>query len=1196
MPERTESASIDANAAVETSLRPDDWFDLTNRIVVRWYGKTKDEPFIPPISHPRVPPMESKTSATSRYLLASMICVTLCHFGLADDAPVSYSDQVVADRPVAYWTFEQETANSKSLNFGGNPGSVSGTFVGAVKLGTKGPQPPSFPLFGSANRALSLDGAGSFIRVTDLGEKSFLDFSQGDSITLEAWVNPVAIAEGQQVYIIGKGRTQNPGVPPDNQNYALRLRGIDGTGRVSFLFRSEKKPGGGTRDDFHRWNSHAGITPDSEWHHVAVVYTFGTPESIRAYVDGQESKGEWDIGGATTSPPVVDDDELWIGSSMGGNPSSSFQGSLDEVAIYRHIVPAKRLQSRYQAVVIDPRDAEIAAAQDLPADQVLVELFDKLPANEQWLLARRSPTLRYTQDGFGFVRVPNRYLARGVLGDWSDSLMLRARSRLTTQRGGPVNFLLRYKSEARLYVDGSLVAKTNKMSRNASGHESVPKRVISSRQDVHALPPGMQEQLVTLNLSPGDHIVRLDAVVGGKGVRLELGDLSVAFASAGQSMQLLTAPGVSSIGVIDDAWQAYRGTMADTMRQLDTKHRRVASAQWREYWQFRHELARDTTAEQPTIEVPQVPDSMPIHNEVDHFIGARLVENAMPPAALTGDLAFLRRVTLDTVGVVPSLDEINAFLQDARYNRRAIVIDRLLADSRWADHWVGYWQDVLAENPGILKPKLNNTGPFRWWIHESFLDNKPMDQFVTELVLMEGSKYAGGPAGFGMATENDAPMAAKAHVLAQAFLGLNMKCARCHDAPYHPFKQEQLFNLAAMLNRKATKLPKTSTVPIDEGGHKPLIEISLKPGVTIEPVWPFSHLNSELASGVLNDEEDHRERLAASITSPGNKRFAKVMANRLWHRYLGRGLVEPLDDWESESRTESHPVLLDFLAREFVLHDYDFKHLARLILNSHAYQREPAGGSPDPESNIFAAPARRRMSAEQLVDSLFVISGKQMDAEALTLDPEGRRPSSTFLNLGVPRRSWQFTSLSNERDRPALALPMAQNIIDLLVAYGWRDARPNPISVREEVATMLQPLMLSNGVVGRRAVLLSDDHAITHLCLQKQPLTKLVDQVCLQVLSRMPTRDEAAMFVELLAEGYESRVLADEPEIRPEKFYNPVSWSNHLSAEATRIKQQMERAVRAGDPPTKRLVADWRQRMEDLVWSLINSPEFVFLP
>jgi hypothetical protein len=1137
--------------------------------------------------------MHSKTLAARRILLACLICASTCHTAFSNDPPASYSDQVLADRPVAYWTFEEETAHS--LKFGDTAG-LPGSIVGAAKLGTKGPQPPSFPLFAPANRALSLNGAGSFIRVADMGEKSLLDFGQGDSITLEAWVNPAAIAEGQQVYVIGKGRTQNPGLPPDNQNFALRLRGIDGTGRVSFLFRSKKKPEGGTRDDFHRWNSHSGITPDGAWHHIAVVYTFGEPDSIRAYVDGHESKGDWDIGGATTDPPVVDDDELWIGSSMGGSSSSSFQGSLDEVAIYRHLVSAKRLQARYQAVVVDPRDAEIAAAEDLPADQVLVELFDKSPSNQQWSLERSTPTVRYRQDGFGFFRVPNRYLARGILGDWSNSLMLRARSRLTIEREGPVNFLLRYKSEARLYVDGSLVAKTTRMSRNASGHESVPKRLISSRDDVHALRPGLQEQLVTLDLSAGDHIVRLDAAVGGKGVRLELGELSVAFAPADQPLQLLTAPDVSSIEVTDDGWRSYRATMAVEMQQLDSKHRRRASQQWREYWQFRHDLARDVAAEQTTIEVPEVPDELPIHNEIDHFIGARLVENEMTPAALTNDLAFLRRVTLDTVGVVPSLDEIKAFLNDRRYDRRVVAIDRLLADSRWADHWVGYWQDVLAENPGILKPKLNNTGPFRWWIHESFLDNKPMDQFVTELVLMEGSKYAGGPAGFGMATENDAPMAAKAHVLAQAFLGLNMKCARCHDAPYHPFKQEQLFNLAAMLNRKSIKLPKTSTVPISEGGRQPLIEISLKPGVTIKPVWPFAHLASQLAPGVLSNDQDHRERLAASITSPHNERFAKVIANRLWHRYLGRGIVEPVDDWESESSEESHPLLLDFLAREFVLHDYDLKHLARLILNSHAYQREAVATPDNSGSSTFAAPARRRMSAEQLVDSLFVVSGKQMNAEALTLDPEGRRPSSTFLNLGVPHRSWQFTSLSNERDRPALALPMAQNILDLLVAYGWRDSRPNPISVREEVSTMLQPLTLANGVVGRRAVTLSDDHTITDFCLQKQPLAKLIDQVCLQILSRTPTKDEAAMFVELLTDGYASRVVAGQPVSRRQAVYNPVSWSNHLSAEATRIKQEMERAVRAGDLPTKRLVADWRQRMEDVVWSLTNSPEFAFLP
>jgi len=1113
--------------------------------------------------------------------------------GVAPDEVSSNLTAVMADKPTLLWTFDEAAGDSSVTSV--VPPSLPSSVVGGCRLGTKGPQSPTFPTFGAKNRALSLDGSGAFIRVPDPGAKSVLDFHQGDSITLESWINPSTIGEGQQIYIVGKGRTQNPGMRPDNQNFALRLRGLDGSGRLSFLFRSETD-GSESRNNYHRWNSDLGVVPDGTWHHIAVVYTFGKPESIRAYVDGQESDGAWDIGGPTTAPPVVDDDELWIGSSLGGNASCSLQGGLDQVAIYRHAVPADRLRSRYVAKVVDLVEAELAAAEHVPDDRVLVELFDKTPDSQRWALPRPEPTLQFTQDAFGFVRAPNRYLKKGLLGDWSDTLMLRARSRLVVADEHEYELLLRYKSAAKLYVDGKLIAQTNQMSRAASGHEAVPPRPISSRRDVHALLPGMQERLVKVRLEPGEHVVRLDAVVGGKGVRLELGQLSVCFARAGEPMRLLTATNVSPIDVTEDAWREYVRTLTETMQTLDSKHRELASAEWRAFWQRRHQIARDVVAQQPAVDVPLVPAGIPVINAIDHFIGAELAKEQTVPAPLSEDLAFLRRVTLDTTGVVPTLDEIDTYLNDTASVRRANVIDRLLDDPRWADHWVGYWQDVLAENPGILKPKLNNTGPFRWWIHESFLDNKPMDQFVTELVLMEGSKYDGGPAGFAMATENDAPMAAKAHVLAQAFLGMDMKCARCHDAPYHPFKQKQLFNLAAMLNRKTTTLPKTSTVPTGEGDRKPLIEISLKPGQKIEPTWPFAHLATELSPQLLNDQRDHREQLAASITSPANQRFAQVMANRLWKRYIGLGLVEPVDDWESASHTGSHPELLDFLAQQFVLHDYDVKYLARLILNSHAYQREPHMVASGVDPHLFASPARRKMSAEQLVDSLFVVSGKLMRAEPLTLDPEGRRPSSTFLNLGAPTRAWQFTSLSNERDRPALALPAAQSVIDLLLAYGWRDARPNPVTVRDEVATMLQPLTLANGAVGRRAVTLSDDHAITELCLRDQPLEKLIQQVSLRILTRPPTAEETAMFRELLAAGYDQRVVVGQPVTHPQPVYNPVSWSNHLNAEATKIKNEMERAVREGDPPTKRLVADWRARMEDAVWSLVNSPEFGFLP
>jgi hypothetical protein len=173
---------------------------------------------------------------------------------------------------------------------------------------------------------------------------------------------------------------------------------------------------------------------------------------------------------------------------------------------------------------------------------------------------------------------------------------------------------------------------------------------------------------------------------------------------------------------------------------------------------------------------------------------------------------------------------------------------------------------------------------------------------------------------------------------------------------------------------------------------------------------------------------------------------------------------------------------------------------------------------------------------------------------------------------------------------------MSQSVIDLLLAYGWRDSRPNPLTEREQSPTVLQPLTLANGVVGARAVRLSEDNAITQLCLDAASPDALIDAVTLQVLSRPPTSDERRMLASAIEEGFASRVLNVTVQPPAKKRRNAVSWSNHLSAEATKIKLEMEREVQAGDPPTPRLASDWRERMEDVVWALINSPEFVFIP
>ena len=209
-------------------------------------------------------------------------------------------------------------------------------------------------------------------------------------------------------------------------------------------------------------------------------------------------------------------------------------------------------------------------------------------------------------------------------------------------------------------------------------------------------------------------------------------------------------------------------------------------------------------------------------------------------------------------------------------------------------------------------------------------------------------------------------MAAMANILGTAFLGVQMKCARCHDAPHHDAKQKDLFKLAAMLGRGPQEVPKTSSVPRTRDELDDMrIEVTLEPGSKVEPGWPFGDLVAEASvTALVRDVKDSRERLAALITSPENDRFALVIVNRLWKRYLGYGLVEPVDDWQAAS--PSHPELLEYLGRELMAHDYDLKHLARLILNSRVYQRAPRGDVtevPDSEKRLFAGPARRRVPA-----------------------------------------------------------------------------------------------------------------------------------------------------------------------------------------------------------------------------------------
>lgn len=245
---------------------------------------------------------------------------------------LGYQQMIRESKPVAYWPFD------------GKEGALI-TEKGIVKL-VPGPRPPEFPLFDESNTAAFFGDQG-MLRMQDRGENSPFDFSNDDEITIEAWVNPDdQVHEGGIVYIVGKGRTDNLAFLKDNQNFSLRLWKVKGQMKATFLFRSA--PDGEWEGDYHRWTTLKGFVPGDGWHHVAATYRYGEPESIRTYQDGKLMAGEWDMGGASTRRPVVDDDELWLGAAKGGAQGNKFTGMVDEVAIYRKVLTPEQILERVQ--------------------------------------------------------------------------------------------------------------------------------------------------------------------------------------------------------------------------------------------------------------------------------------------------------------------------------------------------------------------------------------------------------------------------------------------------------------------------------------------------------------------------------------------------------------------------------------------------------------------------------------------------------------------------------------------------------------------------------------------------------------------------------------------------------------------------------------------------------------------------------
>ena len=843
------------------------------------------------------------------------------------------------------------------------------------------------------------------------------------------------------------------------------------------------------------------------------------------------------------------------------------------------------------------------------------ELFEGVDPQWQrlWSFEGLAPALTWSTPFLGVLHVPGRISPAGFTMERNRPFVVRISGTLSLAPG-EYEFQLRSRNHARLYIDGALVAKSEPpVARKLTPEEIAAQQAEEDRQKNEATKDEARRELQqqisgkledpalefnesvlkavqadlirnkrTLGLEKSDTEppkelqsvrarVLLKAAV--QNVRLEFvgkaSNVEVSVAARGTSgPMMLAGAGQAMPRYSEKGWSDWQEIETQRIATVMAGARRPLQQQWETSWKARR--ANSSTPARDAV------------RRIDDAIGAALSAAKVLPAPVIGDQEFVRRAYLDAWGLIPTAEQARVFMQDTRSDKRERLIDSLLADDRWADPWVSYWTDVLAENPKIFGRVANSTGPFKRWIHRSLTGNHGLDRFATELILMEGTDAEYGTLGFTESLENDVPMAEKAFIVSQAFMAANMKCARCHDSPLNKFKQSDLFGLAAMLAGHPIAIPETSSVGAVPGRRAPAVTVTTKPGELVPASFVFDRAKDPRTIPE-KDPRQYRASLASWMT--GQRRFAEVAVNRIWKRYMGTGFVEPVDDWSPRYRA-SHPELLAFLTDEFITSGYSIKRIEELILKSQTWQRARDAKLSAVRSAerlpLFAALPVRRMYAEEVVDSLHLTVRRNFKSE---------RMAYAAVDYGYPKRLWQVVTLSNEEDNAILARPLLQEIISAGIAFGWRDQRPDPRTTRDSDANPLQPLMLANGALVNRLVRLTDASHYAQLAKTDIGLADLTDHLFLNTLSRVPSQREREWVRSLLEPVWVERRAAEETQGPAAPAEEPVrAVRDMLDAYAYLAK------ARQSEPPARGLTAEYRTRFEEILWVLVNSPEFLFVP
>lgn len=351
-----------------------------------------------------------------------------------------------------------------------------------------------------------------------------------------------------------------------------------------------------------------------------------------------------------------------------------------------------------------------------------------------------------------------------------------------------------------------------------------------------------------------------------------------------------------------------------------------------------------------------VPKAGQFQNPVDGFVDAVFAQDKVAWPAAVDDRTFARRVWLDTIGLLPPADELEAFLRDDAADKRARLVRRLLADDQaYAEHWLTFWNDLLRNDYKGTGYIDGGRKPITTWLYTALARNLPYDRFVAELVDpgTEAEGFATGILWRGEVNASMVPPMQAAQSVAQVFLGVNLKCASCHDSFINGYTLKDAYGLASIY------------------AHGPLeIAECDKPTGKMGQV---KFLYGEL--GLIDTQADRAARkrqLAEIMTGRVNGRLPRTIVNRLWQRFMGHGLVRSVDEMDLPAWS---PALLDWLAEDLVAHGYDLKHTMARILTSRAYGLPAVDLGETEENFAFRGPGVRRLGAEQFADALTTLTG-----------------------------------------------------------------------------------------------------------------------------------------------------------------------------------------------------------------------------